>query len=450
MIGVSGLGFGGAAIGNLYHRVDDEEAAATVDAAWRCGVRYFDTAPHYGIGLRETRLGQALRGRPRDAFVVSTKVGRRLVPYPDGPRGSDLAHGFDVPATHQRVWDFSADGVRRSLDSSLDRLALDRVDLALLHDPEESPDPDRALTEAYPALDQLRREGVVRAIGVGSKDAATLTRFAAESDVDTVMVAGRYTLLDQRALPRLLPLCQARGIAVINVGVFNSGLLAVDWPDQHRTYEYTAVPPDRLRQARAIATVCRRHRTTLPHAALAFARSHPAVVSVVVGADAPSQVEAAARVAEPGAAGRALARLVALGLIGPDLPVPIGPMRTFPAGQDPGRREVRRSGTMIRDRVSARRGVGDRYRRDEALGGLDRRARRRPRLPGGPDAGGPRRRRPRCPGSHCASSSTTRCGSGPTSCSASGSARPDRSTPAGAPSVRSTFRPGATSRCGTR
>jgi D-threo-aldose 1-dehydrogenase len=285
------LGLGGAPLGNLFHPVDEERARATVEAAWRTGIRLFDTAPHYGLGTSELRLGQVLRGYPRDEYVLSTKVGRLLVPDPGG-RGDDLAHGFAVPATHRRVWDLSADGVRRSLDESLTRLGLDRVDIALLHDPEESPDPDGA--QAYPALERLRQEGVVRAIGVGSKDPVVLHRFAVESDVDVLMVAGRYTLLDQRAAADLLPACQARGIAVLNVGAFNSGLLAVDDPDETRTFEYAQVRPEPLRRARAIAAVCREHGVALPHAALAFARAHPAVSAVVVGADTPGQVKASA------------------------------------------------------------------------------------------------------------------------------------------------------------
>ncbi|MBT8227998.1 MAG: aldo/keto reductase [Dactylosporangium sp.] len=278
---VTALGLGGASIGNLYRAVSDADADAVIEAAWAAGVRYFDTAPHYGLGLSERRLGARLRGLPRDEYVLSTKVGRLLVPDPAGADRRDR-DGFDVPATTRRAWDFSADGVRRSLDDSLRRLGLDRVDLALIHDPEEG-DPVAALAEAYPALHELRDWGVVGAIGVGSKRWQTLARFVAETDIDAVMLAGRYTLLEQPALAELLPACATRGVSVINVGVFNSGLLAVEHPDAEQHYEYGQAPDRLVRRAQRIAEVCRRHRTTLPAAALAFSGAHPAVASIVLG-----------------------------------------------------------------------------------------------------------------------------------------------------------------------
>jgi D-threo-aldose 1-dehydrogenase len=320
-VSVTAMGFGGAPIGNLFHRVHDERAAATVAAALDVGVGYFDTAPHYGLGLSEERLGRALAAHP--SAVVSTKVGRRLVDNPDGAGSTDLANGFDVPARWRREWDFSADGVRRSLDDSLRRLGRDRIDVALIHDPDESPDPDRAVTGAYPALAALRREGIVGAIGVGSKDLATLARFAADTDVDAIMVAGRYTLLEQPALDEVLPICQRRGISVLVAGAFNSGLLAVETPDETRTYEYAAVPPAVLARARAMAAVCARHGVTLPQAALAFAGGHPAVASVVVGADDPDQVRVnAARHAAPRPPADLWTELIAEGLLRPDAPLP--------------------------------------------------------------------------------------------------------------------------------
>lgn len=200
---VTELAYGAAGIGNLFRPVTDEEAAAAVDAAWDAGIRTFDTAPHYGLGLSERRLGAALRERPRDGYTVSTKVGRLLVPAEDGGPADDLAHGFAVPATLRRVWDFSADGVRRSLEASLERLGLDRVDVVLLHDPDDHA--DQALDEAYPALEQLRGEGVVGAIGVGMNQTALPARFLRETDIDVVLLAGRYTLLEQEGLTELLP-----------------------------------------------------------------------------------------------------------------------------------------------------------------------------------------------------------------------------------------------------
>lgn len=321
-VAVSPLGLGAASIGNLYRAVPDDQAAATVAAAWDAGVRYFDTAPHYGLGLSEQRLGRGLAAYPRAAYTLSTKVGRILVDDPEGA-GDDLANGFAVPATRRRVWDFSADGVRRSIGDSLARLGLDRIDIVLMHDPDESPDPEQALREAYPALDALRREGVLGAVGVGSKDPGILARFATETDVDVLMIAGRYTLLEQPALDDVLPTCVKRGISVVNVGVFNSGLLAVEWPDETRPYEYGTAPAEVLARAQGIATACRRHGVTLPQAALAFAAAHPAVASVVVGAGRPGHIERSADwFAQPAPPAALWADLVAEGLLRPDAPVP--------------------------------------------------------------------------------------------------------------------------------
>ncbi|GGM24820.1 oxidoreductase [Micromonospora sonchi] len=310
---VSRLGLGCAQLGNLYTEIDDAEADATVAAAWECGIRYFDTAPHYGLGLSERRLGAALRARPRDAYTISTKVGRLLVPDLAGAGRRD-PEGFQVPADHRRVWDFSADGVRRSLESSLTRLGLDRVDLVLIHDPEDHQ--QAALDQAYPALHELRAQGMVGAIGVGTKHWQALHRFVVETDVDAVMVAGRYTLLEQPALHALLPECQRRGVSVLNVGVFNSGLLAVPRPHAGLHYEYAHVPPPVLQRVQAIVAVCDRHGTTLPAAALAFAAAHPAVAAVVVGADHPEQVRRnAALLAAPPPPEEFWSDLVAEGLV---------------------------------------------------------------------------------------------------------------------------------------
>jgi len=314
------LGLGCAQLGNLYTAMTDDVGAATVAAAWDAGVRYFDTAPHYGLGLSERRLGAALRARHRDAYAISTKVGRLLVPDPAGAGRRD-AEGFDVPADHRRVWDFSADGMYRSVADSLERLGLDRIDLVLLHDPEEHA--DTAIDEAYPALHKLRAEGAVRAIGIGSKQLAVLNRFAAHTDLDAVMVAGRYTLLEQPALDTLLPECGRRGVSVINVGVFNSGLLAEETPRGGLPYEYAQAPPEMVARASAIAAACGRHGTSLPAAALAFAGAHPAITTVVVGAQGPDQVRRNAALASAPPPPAALwADLVAGGLLRPDAPVP--------------------------------------------------------------------------------------------------------------------------------
>ncbi|MBD0841320.1 aldo/keto reductase [Streptomyces sp. TRM68416] len=280
------LALGCAALGNLYRPVDDETAAATVDAAWDAGIRTFDTAPHYGLGLSERRLGAALRGRPRDTYTVSTKVGRLLVPYDGGGAGDDLAHGFAVPATHRRVWDFSGDGVRRSLEASLERLGLDRVDIVLLHDPDDHA--EQALREGYPALERLRGEGVVGAIGVGMNQCALPARFLRETDIDVVLLAGRYTLLEQEGLAELLPEAAARGRSVVIGGVFNSGLLTDPGPGA--TYDYAPAPQAVLDRALRLKAVAERHGVALRSAALHFPFGHPAVASVLTGARSPEEV----------------------------------------------------------------------------------------------------------------------------------------------------------------
>ncbi|MEV6833218.1 aldo/keto reductase [Streptomyces sp. NPDC051133] len=275
---VSPLGFGAAGIGNLFTPVDDEQAHEAVHAAWERGIRYFDTAPHYGLGRSERRLGAALRAYDRGAYTVSTKVGRRLEPA-DGT-GDDLASGFAVPAGHRRVWDFSADGIRRTLEASLDRLGLDRVDVVYLHDPDDHA--EQAFREGYPALEKLRSEGVVGAIGAGMNQAQMLTRFVRDTDVDVVLCAGRYTLLDQSAAAGLLPEAVSRGVSVVIGGAFNSGLLADPAPGA--TYDYTRAPERLLDRALRLKEVAGRHGITLRAAALAFCAAHPAVASVLAGA----------------------------------------------------------------------------------------------------------------------------------------------------------------------
>ncbi|MFJ9542734.1 aldo/keto reductase [Streptomyces sp. NPDC101225] len=281
---VTELAFGAAALGNLYAPLNDRAAADTVAAAWDAGIRTFDTAPHYGLGLSERRLGAALRGRPRDAYTVSTKVGRLLVP--GGGGGDDLANGFAVAATHHRVWDFSADGVLRSIEASLERLGLDRVDVALLHDPDEHL--DQALTQGYRALERLRAEGVVGAIGAGMNQTRALTRIVRDTDVDTVLLAGRYTLLDHGALDELLPEAAARGRSVIIGGVLNSGLLADPRPGAR--YDYAPAPRPLLDRALRLKAVCERHGVPLRAAALRFPFGHEAVAGVLTGARSAEEV----------------------------------------------------------------------------------------------------------------------------------------------------------------
>jgi D-threo-aldose 1-dehydrogenase len=281
------LSLGCAQLGNLYSAISDHDAGETVAAAWAQGIRYFDTAPHYGLGLSEQRLGAALAAYPRDEYVVSTKVGRLLEPL-GSVVGRD-GEGYDVPGTHRRVWDFSRDGILRSLEASLERLGLDRVDLVYLHDPDDHWDDARRL--AYPALEELRAQGVVSSIGAGMNQTAMLADFARETDMDTLMLAGRFTLLEQGALDELLPLCEARGIGVVAAGVFNSGLLARSDPATGGRYDYDDAPDHLVERARRIAEVGDEYGTTLPAMAIAYPLAHPAVVSVCVGARSAAQVE---------------------------------------------------------------------------------------------------------------------------------------------------------------
>lgn len=291
---VTALGLGTAPLGNMWTAIDDAEATAVVRAAWGAGIRYLDTAPHYGVGLAERRLGAALRDLPRDQATVSTKVGRRLVPRTGG--GLDR-HGFRAPATHERVWDFTADGVRRTLEDSLDRLGLDRVDLVLLHDAglaggEHMRDASDA---AFPALAELRTQGVIGAIGAGMTQTAELADLIRRTELDMVMLACRWTLLDQSGAEEVLPLCADRGVTVLAAAPFNSGLLAKDEVDPAAAYDYDVAPPELVERARRIADVCHGHGVELPAAALQFPLTHPAVAGVVVGLQRPDHVTQAAR-----------------------------------------------------------------------------------------------------------------------------------------------------------
>ncbi|MFG2576239.1 aldo/keto reductase [Streptomyces sp. NPDC048481] len=283
---LTGLGFGASVIGNLYRVTPAHDAQAAIEAAWEEGIRYFDTAPHYGLGLSERRLGAALAGRPRDAYVVSSKVGRLLLPN-EHPRGTDT-EGFVVRDDLRRQWDFSRDGVLRSIEDTLERTGLDRLDVVYLHDPDDHW--RQAAEEAMPALAELRDQGVIGAIGAGMNQSAMLARFLRETAADVVMLAGRYTLLDQSALDDVLPAAEELGKSVVAVGVFNSGLLSRDHPAEGMKYDYQEAPPALLDRARAIADVCAAHGTTLPAAAIAFPSTHRSIVNVTLGMRSPQQV----------------------------------------------------------------------------------------------------------------------------------------------------------------
>ena len=285
-LALTDLGFGGSPVGNLYRQVSDDEAQAAIAAAWDAGIRYFDTAPHYGLGLSERRLGEVLRDHPRDEYVLSSKVGRLLVPN-EAPTGRD-DDGFDVPDTLRRQWDFSRDGVLRSIEATLKRMGTDHLDIVYIHDPDNHW--REAADHAMPALAQLRDEGVVAAIGAGMNQSAMLTRFLRETPADVVMLAGRYTLLDQSALDDVLPTAIEHRKSVVAAGVFNSGLLAADHPTPGMRYDYRDAPADLVERAQTIAEACEAHGTTLPAAAIAFPLNHPAVVNVTLGMRTAGQV----------------------------------------------------------------------------------------------------------------------------------------------------------------
>ena len=289
------LGFGGASVGNLYREVDDLTAARVIDAFWEAGVRYFDTAPHYGLGLSEKRLGDSLRQRPRAEFIVSSKVGRLLKPDPTGATETN-AEGFMVRSTLRRTWDFTAAGVRQSIEESLQRLGLDRLDVAYLHDPEEHL--DIVLAEAVPELMQLRSEGIVGAIGVGSKNTHALTQLIETGEMDIAMVAGRYTLLEQPAVHDVFPAAERHDTSIVAVGIYNSGLLASATSLKDATYEYGPVPQDILARAKRLAAACEEHDVALPHAAVQFALRQPLVINVTVGVGRLRHVPDTVRYAE--------------------------------------------------------------------------------------------------------------------------------------------------------
>lgn len=282
------FGYGVAALGNLYRAVPDDVWPACVPTAWDAGVRYFDTAPHYGLGLAEERLGESLADYPRGEYIVSTKVGRVLEPAEPGGPATDMANLFDVPATRRRVLDYSRDGVLRSVEQSLERLGLDRIDVLFVHDPDEHE--REALDGAFPALAELKANGMIRAYGAGMNQSAMLARFVAETDLDIVMVAGRYTLLDQGAEADLLPAAVEKGVDVVAAAVFNSGLLSTPRPTPDARFDYGAASDDAVRRVHRIADIAEPWGVTVPQLAAQFPLRHPAVSTVVAGAASPEQI----------------------------------------------------------------------------------------------------------------------------------------------------------------
>jgi D-threo-aldose 1-dehydrogenase len=326
-LSVTKLGFGSASIGGLFSAVTDDDARTAIRRAWDIGIRYFDTAPLYGYGAAERNIGSVLRGVPRNAFVLSTKVGR-LVRLPDaiGPdddldrqhfEGRDDAF-YVVPGPERIVFDYSGDGVRRSIEESLERLGLDRIDIALIHDPDDHW--QAALDGAYPALARLREQGTIRAVGAGMNQSEMLARFVRETDMDAVLLAGRYTLLEQGALDELLPACEERGVTVFVGGVMNSGLLTD--PRSGSRFNYTPAPGDIVERAHRIGEVCERHGVPLRAAAIQFPLAHTVVASLVIGVRTVPHLDeypAFARVEIPAALWDDLR---AEGLLRPDAPTP--------------------------------------------------------------------------------------------------------------------------------
>ncbi|MFC4032237.1 aldo/keto reductase [Streptomyces polygonati] len=311
------LGLGAAPLANLYRTITDQESQATVAAAFDAGATYLDTAPHYGLGRSEERLGRALAGRDRSSYVLSTKVGRRLRDL--GPGEVPDGQGFTDTPARARVWDFSAGGIRATLEGSLRRLGVDAVDIVYLHDVEDH------LREVYasgfPALAELRDQGVVKAIGFGMNYSGVMAKLVADLDVDVVLCAGRWTLLERTALDDLLPECERRGTQVVVGGVYNSGLLADPKPGAH--YNYAAAPEDLLRRALDMAQVCAEYGVPLRAAALRFPFAHPAVVSALVGAAGEDEMRDNAAMFDYDIPDDLWHALVERGLLDEDVPLPL-------------------------------------------------------------------------------------------------------------------------------
>lgn len=321
------IGFGGAPIGNFNGALTDDDAQEMVDQSWQHGVRYFDTAPGYGNGLSEYRLGHALRRHDRAQAVVSTKVGRVVTPVRDAPAVDGQYR--DIPPFVAQ-FDYTYDGVMRSVEQSLQRMLTDHVDVLFIHDCDRythgAAQPEyfrQALVSAFPALESLREQGVVRAIGFGVNETDVMTEAVKATDADLCLLAGRYTLLEQDPLDALLPMCEERGVGIVLGGVYNSGVLATGAVDGAR-FNYAPAPREVLGKVARIEEVCRRHGVALPAAALQFAYAHPAVLSVCLGARDTGQQERNAALAEETVPQAFWADLRDAGLIREDAPTPRG------------------------------------------------------------------------------------------------------------------------------
>ncbi len=280
---VTRIGLGCAPFGNLYTEVSDEDVQATVDAAWAGGIRFFDTAPLYGHGLSEIRLGKALAKYPRDQYVLASKVGRLL----REPTEQISPTIFKNVPQLEPIFDYSHDAVLASIDESLSRLNVDYLDVVHVHDPDDHE--DWAINEAFPTLIQLRDEGVVKAVGCGMNQTKSLTRFVHEVDLDCLLLAGRYTILDNASGSELLQLCREKNIGVVLGGIFNSGLLA--HPEMNKTFDYVDASPEILEKAQALAELAQSHGVSLAHAAVQFGLRHTGVSSIVIGARTSREIK---------------------------------------------------------------------------------------------------------------------------------------------------------------
>ena len=322
------LGFGGAPLGNLYRALTEREAQDTLAAAWKAGIRYFDTSPQYGLGLSETRLNHFLRGKPRDKYVLSTKIGRRLKVVPPDKR-LGIGKFFDVPSRGE-IFDYSYDGVMRSLEDSLERLGLDRIDILYAHDLDvythrSAEVRDRYIEEfmkgGYHALVALRGQKVIKAFGAGVNEWEACQILAERGDFDLFLLAGRYTLLEQTALDSFLPLCEKRGIGIVIGGPYNSGILA-SGPKPGAFYNYSPAPKAILKRVAEIEKIAKKHGVKLPEAALRFPLVHPVVVSVIPGAQRPAEVALNIRTLSKKIPKALWKDLKAAGFVRADAPVP--------------------------------------------------------------------------------------------------------------------------------
>lgn len=293
------IALGGAPLGNLFRAVPDADARAVLDRAWDVGVRCFDTAPHYGHGLSEMRFGAALACRPREDFLLSTKVGRLLHADPAAPADQ---HGYVAVPRFVQSYDYSRTGVLRSLADSRARLGLDRVDIVYVHDLDRATHGDaferhfRALLDSgLPALAELKAAGVIAGYGIGVNGVDICLQTLRHADLDAILLAGRYTLADQSALPELLPECVRRDVAIVLGGPFNSGILATGTRPGGggpAYFDYAPAPPAVVARVRALEAVCRAHGVSLPAAALQFPRAHPAIAVVLAGARSVAELDA--------------------------------------------------------------------------------------------------------------------------------------------------------------